>query len=164
MLSGAFIVFSALLFSACQSPKEKALKNIQELENNDSSFNPVLMKNLKDAYLDFVNKYPDDANSPEYLFKAGQRSNVLNQPTEAIQLFDKLMQQYPKSSYCEEALFLSGYTFENNLHDFEKARAAYESFLKKYPKSDLADDARLSLDNLGRSPEEILENIKKESQ
>ncbi len=150
-------LFALVAIVACQSPKEKALNKIKTLEGNDSAFSNELMISLKTAYLDFATAYPDDEHAAEYLFRAAQRAIVLQQPAEAVELMEKIRVQYPKSPFCEDALFLEAYTNENNLNDLPKAKAGYEEFLKRYPKGELAQDARLALDNLGKTPEEILD-------
>ena len=48
------------------------------------------------------------------------------------------------------------YTYENNLHDLVRAKTLYEEFLQKFPNGELAQDARLSLENLGKTPEEMI--------
>ena len=48
---------------------------------------------------------------------------------------------------------------DNDIKNIVKARAAYQDFLQKYPKSDLANDATLSLQNLGKTPEEIVKGF-----
>jgi len=37
----------------------------------------------------------------------------------------------------------------------------YREFLQKYPNHEFADDAELSLKNLGKTPEELLEQFQK---
>jgi TolA-binding protein len=152
-------MLAVLVLTACQSPKEKAIKNIKEMEQNDSAFSVSLMQNLKTAYLDFATTYPDDEFAAEFLFKASQRAIVLNQANEAVEILAKLLQQYPKSSYSEEALFLSAYTYENNLNELPKAKALYEQFITQYPKAELNEDAKFALENLGKSPEDLLKEV-----
>jgi len=60
-------------------------------------------------------------------------------------------------------LFSIAFSYENNLNDFEQARIYYNQFLQKYPNSDLAEDAKLSIENLGKTDEEFLESINKDS-
>lgn len=151
-------IFLEFLF-ACQSPKEKQIDRIKSLELSDSSFNVNIMNELNTAYIDFTEKYPDDAHTPEYMLKAAQRSSVLGKPNESIALFNKIIEKYSNSNFCEEALFLKAYTYENNLNESDKAKQAYEEFIKKYPKSQLVEDAKLSLQNVGKSPEELLEGL-----
>lgn len=148
---------------ACQSPKEKALKEIDALETQDSLFNLDNLAKLKDAYVAFADKYPDDERTPEFLFKAGQQLGALASGSknaslhhDAIALFKRIQDNYPTNHYAEESLFLTGFVYENHLKDLDKAKAAYEAFVKKYPKSELAEDAQYAIDNLGVAPEDII--------
>ncbi len=60
-------------------------------------------------------------------------------------------------------MFSIAFSYENNLNDFEQARIYYNQFLQKYPNSDLTEDAKLSIENLGKTDEEFLESINKDS-
>ncbi len=157
LLAGIALV----VLSACNSPKEKALANIKELEANDSVFSPEQMEKVKAAYIAFADKYPDDDLSPEFLFKAGQRCNVTAEHAKAILLFQRVIDVYPKHKIAEEALFLQAYVYENSMADFAKATETYRVFIEKYPNSDLTEDARLAIQNMGKSPEEIFESFAK---
>lgn len=155
-------VFISLVY-ACQSPKEKLLNQITELENSDSAFSIGQITDLYWAYASFVEKYPDDEHAPEFLFKAAQRSPILNKASEGITFFEKLVANYPNSKFCEQALFSIAFSYEDNLNDFVNAKKYYEQFLLKYPNSELAEDAKLSIKNLGKSDEEFLESINNDS-
>ncbi len=162
MLKNYFIIFvAALFFVACESPKEKSLKTIREMESKDSIFSPENIEKLKKEYIGFAEKYPDDELAPEFLFKAGQRCNVMAQHQEALQLFQRIRQTYPKHKIAEESLFLQGYIYENSMNDLENARKVYLEFIHTYPNSELAEDAKLAIQNLGKSPEEIFEGFEK---
>ncbi len=149
----------AIGFVACTSPKEKQLRHIQALEGNDSTFSPQAIEELKNAYLNFANKYPDDDLASEYIYKAAQRCNVMAQHQQALDLFQRVIEAYPKSRVREEALFLKGYIYENSLNNLEKARECYMAFIASYPNSELAEDAKLAVRNLGKTPEEILQSF-----
>ena len=146
----------AMLVFACQSPKEKQLSHLRKLEANDSTFSDTLISELKSAYLDFVKKYPADPQNAEFLFKAAQRCIYLDQPNEAIEYLNQLLKDFSKSSLTEEALFLKAYTLENSLHDFTSAKTAYQEFLTKFPKGELATDAQFSIEHMGESADELL--------
>jgi tetratricopeptide (TPR) repeat protein len=159
-----FVLICAIsIVYACQSPKEKMINQITKLENSDSAFSISLISELYLSYASFVEKYPDDARAPEFLFKAAQRSSILNKAKEGIVFFEKLIKTYPNSKFCEQALFSIAFSYENNLNDFEQARVYYNQFLQKYPNSDLTEDAKLSIENLGKTDEEFLESINKDS-
>jgi outer membrane protein assembly factor BamD (BamD/ComL family) len=156
-----FIACAVLVVIACQSPKEKALVQIKTLETSDSTFSPENIEKLKGAYIDFAAKYPDDELSPEFLFKAGQRCNATAQHDQAIQLFQQVIEKYPKHRIAEEALFLQGYVYENSMNDMNRAKEVYTRFIAQYPNSELVEDAKLSIENLGKTPEQIFEEMEK---
>jgi TolA-binding protein len=153
------ITIAVLALAACQSPKEKALENIKQLEASDSTFSPEQIEKVKAAYIDFATKYPDDELAPEFLFKAGQRCNVSADHDKAIALFQQVIDNYPKNKIAEEALFLQAYIYENSMNDYAKAKATYTKFIELYPQSDLAEDANYSIKNLGKTPEQIFESF-----
>jgi TolA-binding protein len=156
-----FIALAVIAFVACQSPKEKALANIKALESNDSVFSPEQIQKTQEAYIDFATKYPNDEQAPEFLFKAGQRCNVSADHNKAIELFQQVIDQYPKHKIAEDALFLQAYIYENNLHNYPMAKAAYTKFIEMYPNSELKEDAVYSIQNLGKTPEQIFEALDK---
>lgn len=155
------LFIAAIWLISCNSPKEKSLDAIRNLEASDSTFSPENIESLKKQYIDYADKYPDDDLAPEFLFKAGQRCNVMAQHEEALAIFQKIRDTYPKHHMAEEALFLQGYIYENSLHNEAKAKEIYTAFIQQYPKSELAEDAQLAIQNLGKSPEEILESFNK---
>ncbi len=81
----------------------------------------------------------------------------------AIELFKKLYQEYPKSSFAPSGLFMAGFIYANELNNFEEATKLYSQFVKEYPDHELAASAQAELDNMGLTPEEILlRNMAKE--
>src|SRR6185369_8160884 len=51
----------------------------------------------------------------------------------------------PGSKYRVDALFTVGEIYKDDLNDRAKAKSTFEDFLKRYPHSHLADDARAAL-------------------
>ena len=78
------------------------------------------------------------------------------QPDKSIENFNKVIKEFPDFKKIEECYFLKGFVFENYLKDFASAKKSYNEFLTKFPKSDLADDAQVSLENMGLTPEQIM--------
>jgi outer membrane protein assembly factor BamD (BamD/ComL family) len=154
-----FFIFASCFILACSSPKEKALEQIKTLEANDTIFSPQAIEQVKKAYLDFAAKYPDDEIAPEFIFKAAQRCNVIAQHQQALELFQSIIDKYPQSRVSEEALFLQAYIYENSLQNLSKAKEVYNAFITKYPTSELAEDAKMAIQNLGKSPEQVLEDL-----
>ena len=63
----------------------------------------------------------------------------------SIAQYEFLRREYPGSKHRVEALFTIGQIYRNDLDDNEHAKATFEEFLKRYPRSRLADDARDAL-------------------
>ncbi len=98
-------------------------------------------------------------NSPVFLQKAAEIARALRNYPKALELYEEVLQKYPKSAQAEQALFLSAFTLDNDMKKLDDARAKYEAFLDQYPKSDFADDTQFLLSNLGKDEEEIIEML-----
>lgn len=102
---------------------------------------------------------PDDPQAPEYIYRAAETARTVQAFSKALQLYDWLIDHYPAYERTPQALFLKGFTLDNDLQQLEEARAVYEDFLARYPQDDFADDAQFLLDNLGKSDEEIIQSF-----
>ncbi len=162
----------ALLVAGCTSkPSKKALKEkiktlkteVYQGQNADTI--RAKAKILIDRYKSFTNNYPKDTLAPVYLYEAGQTAkNILQDHRKAVENYDKLVDQYPDHEQAPVALFTMGFMYENEINDTAKARNNYKAFLEQYPEHDLAQDARTSLKYLGKSAEEMLDEIMKQKQ
>lgn len=97
----------------------------------------------------------------DLLLKAAGLAKTIDNPQKSIELYSKLADGMPEHKKAPTAFFMLAYVYANDLKDLDKARAAYEVFLQKFPNDELAESARTELKNLGKSEEEILEEIKK---
>jgi TolA-binding protein len=156
-----------LLIAGCSSKKsdkelfDEAQKNLKE----DKVPEAVM------AFDELVNDHSDSELAPEALSQlASLYQNKLDKSLserenleKAIELFKKLHDQYPSSNYAPSGLFMAGFIYANELQNFSEAEKLYKQFLKEYPDDELAASAQAELDNLGLSPEEILQkNLAKE--
>lgn len=110
-------------------------------------------------YEEYATTYPESELAPEYLFNAADISMNMRRPNATIALFDRIIAEYPDYKRSASALFLKAFVYEDQLKDYENARTNYELFLVKYPLSEFADDAEVSLKNLGKSPEELIKEF-----
>ena len=165
MLSNRKITIALLccmgIISACSSNQKKLSDEITAKETAlyaDSTMVPdaAKAKEIIALYTRYATEYSDDTISAAYLFKAGDISSKINETHQAIQLFGLMIQKYPDHSNAPYALFLQGFIYENQLGDPMKARPYYEAFLKKYPDHPIAGDVSFSLENLGKSPEDLI--------
>ncbi len=101
---------------------------------------------------------PNDPQSEYYLHKAAENAYYTQQFPRALFLYEWFEQAYPQSDKAGQAMFMRAFILDNDLQRFEAARELYLAFLEKYPGDDFADDARALLDNLGKSPEEVIKS------
>jgi tetratricopeptide (TPR) repeat protein len=142
------------------------VKNIQSLEKKISTQQTIDYKlgaDMVTAYLNFYNHFPKDADTPDYLFKAADVSMNLRQSAKAIELFKRVTELYPKYKKSSFALFLEGFVYETQLKDITQAREIYQKVIKNYPNTKLANDASASIDNLGKSDEELVKEFDKKN-
>lgn len=101
--------------------------------------------------------------SAEYLHKASETARTLRSTAKAISIYDWIQRAYPNHKRSAQALFLKGFTYDNDLHDFDKAKEVYTEFLAKYPNDEFASSAQFLLENLGKSDDELLEALQKKA-
>jgi TolA-binding protein len=157
-----FCVFVLALFGAC-NPKQSRQRNVIASEEKTlmeqaktGKIDSAALNTLLKDYEDFAAKYPEDTIGATYLFKAADFYRYLRKPLRSIDLYDKIYKNYPTSDKKPYALFLQGFTYENDAANTHAAKALYEQFLKEYPNHVLAKDVRVTLTNLGKSPEQLI--------
>ncbi len=73
----------------------------------------------------------------------------------AIKAYEELVLKHPKSTYAPKCQFMIGYLYANHMKDVDKAKAAYQSFIKNFPEDNLVKDAQWELDHLGQDVNQI---------
>ena len=81
----------------------------------------------------------------------------------AIAQYEFLRREYPGSRYRFDALFTIGQIYKEDLEDATQARASFEDFLRRYPHSESADDARAALKELDQQARQAKEKPKTET-
>jgi N-acetylmuramoyl-L-alanine amidase len=71
----------------------------------------------------------------------------------AIESYNFLLKQYPGSRYREQALYSIGLVQKDGLHQPDLAEATLKEYIKRFPKSDLASDARVALKDIAETRE-----------
>lgn len=100
--------------------------------------------------------------SADVLLRAAALAKAAGKPAKAVELYQRVHAEMPKHPKAPMALFMSGFVYENDLGDLQKAKSVYEQFLQEYPADqDFADDASSALKLLGKSPEEIVREFEK---
>jgi tetratricopeptide (TPR) repeat protein len=74
----------------------------------------------------------------------------------AIEAYEKLLEIYPDDPNNYKPLFMIGFNYSEYLNDHDKARPYFQKVVDDYPNSDLVVSAKFMLENMGKSPEEII--------
>ena len=124
------------------------------------------------TFEELVKDYKESKFAPKALFECAKlyQGQVLKNLSareslsRSVEVYKQIFEEYPQYEEAGNSLFMAGFILANDLKDFEKAKQTYNLYLEKYPNGQLADDARVELENLGKSPEEILkEKIQNEN-
>jgi len=139
----------------------KAETELYGSDKNNLEFDKNKAQRLVDTYNVFTSKFPQDAETPGYLFKTAEVLRSLRKFNEAVGVYSRIGKEFPDFEKAPHSLFLEGFSYENDLNDLPKAKVCYEKFIEKYPDHELADDVQFSIDNLGKSPEDIIKGFEK---
>lgn len=168
------VVALALLQAACNNAAEKnntaALKaekrkQVEAQEDNlykssKGEVNQQAAAQMIDTYQDYANSFPQDSLSPHYLFRAADISLNVFHSDASVRLFDKIMTAYPNFEGVPQLLFFKAFAYDYYMHKIDSAAKYYKVFLQRYPTHPFATDAEMSLQQLGKTPEEIIEGFK----
>ncbi|NSW45774.1 MAG: tetratricopeptide repeat protein [Bacteroidales bacterium] len=170
-----YLILVILIIASCTSNEEKQKKEKQSIETNIARLEKIISNdttgqiNIAAAYeiirnyASYSYKFPNDSNTPEYIFRMANILNALGKFREAVEAFHKIESKYPDYNKLDICIFLQGNIYETELKDLEKARYYYELFIQKYPSHPLSKDVKVLLENLGKSPEELLKSIQQKN-
>lgn len=155
------ITIFILLFSSCNTHKDKDLF--------DSASAKAKTKNYSEALKDYqkvIDEYPSGDKAAESLFAVAAIYHMFQIPNiskeeslkKAVEYYQKLYDQFPEKEKAAKALFMAAFIKANELNQLESARSSYQTFVEKFPNHELASQAKIELENLGKTPEEMLNN------
>jgi len=161
----ALILLLAVIIVSCGDNREKKQmrQGITDLETSlfaDSlaPVNRLKAQEMIQAYENFVNAYPEDSLSAEYLFKSSEIAMSLQMSGRAVEGFQRILDNYPDFDKYASCIFLQAFIYENQMQQYDTAKQLYQEFLNKYPSHDLAEDAMVSIQNMGNSLEELIKS------
>ncbi len=157
------LLLSLVLLNGCGKKSDTDYMNIAK--------EGIAKNNTADAvaaYQSLVKDYPNSPLAPEALFQLAtlyQNKMVKDVPsTESLQkavgLFRSIFDKYPGDKLAPKALFMSGFIQANELKAYPEATGSFNLFLQKFPNNELATSAKEELDNMGLTPEQILQKKK----
>jgi TolA-binding protein len=155
--------FVLLISCGGNNEKKQMQEKVSGLENNllADSLGPVdrlKAQELIQEYENFASAYPDDSLAPEYLYRGGELAMNLQMSGRAVQSFQQIISSYPDFDKAALCIFLQAFVYENQMQQYDAAKKLYRDFLEKYPDHELAEDALVSIQNMGKSLEELIKS------
>lgn len=126
-----------------------------------ASFDRRRLMALRDVYVAYADRFPQDSLAPDMLRKAAATSGDLNEHEKAVGLYDRLIENYPQWPRTADAMYFRAFEIENGLGKKGEAKAAYEDFMKKYPENQFADDAAKMIEYMSLTDAELIERFQK---
>lgn len=105
-------------------------------------------------FKEFLQQYPDHKLAPIALKESAAVAQQRGSFSDALDLYNRLISEFPTSEHCDEAQFMVAFIYEEYLQDYSQAREAYELLIERYPDSELVASARHLLPHVGRNPED----------
>ena len=163
MNKNIFFLLPVILFLAygCGDSKEKKANKISTLEKQlyasaATGFNKAKADSLLTMYESFVQKYPKDSLAPKYQFQAAGLAMTLGNGKKSLELYEGFMKLFPENPKVPVCMFFTAYIYENMIKNLDKAKEIYLNFIEKYPNNDFVKDAQIALENLGKTPEQLV--------
>ena len=116
---------------------------------------------LQDVYLAFAKNNPSDTMAPEYLFRAAGLASTLKEPQKSLDLYGRIIMDYPRWRRLPDTYYLRAFTIENELNDKAEAQKAYQEVIDRFPQHAFAAQAEQAIKNLPYTDEELIDRFKK---
>jgi len=155
------------MLSACSSPENKTDQQ-QELEHKIAEMRDSLSGN--DALLEYIalvdtvsNSYTPDTSFAPDLIEAAKICTRLQDYPKAIEFRKRFIELYPQAAEVPEMLFAVGFSYNNDVNNLDSAKKYLEIMVVDYPNHKLTEFAQFELNNLGKSPDDIVNEFKKQN-
>lgn len=157
-----------ILFFSCSDHKTGMIGHITELEDSlkNNMYTPKLNREniyiLRELYVEFAKKYPEDSLTAKYIFSLAQSYVGSKKYDKAIENLDALCNRYPNSKIAPKAMFYKAFIYWDNIKQEGKAKEIFKEFISKFPNHPLSADAQASV-NIIENQTSIEELIKENS-
>lgn len=144
------------------TPLEDQIKEIgKRIFTDETGFDKAIGQEFITAVENFALLNPTSEKAPTFLIDAATIARNLGSGGKTLELFRTVYERFPNHPKAGDALFYEAFTYDADLKDFKKAEAAYKKFMEKNPEHPFVDQAKVMLQNLGKSDEELLKSLGK---
>lgn len=130
---------------------------------SQTEINEASAKQAIKDFTDYAYYCQSDSLAPIFLIKTAQVAKSINNIPQAKLVLDKCIEDYPNFENRPAALFLLAQLYDerNYLNDPQQAKKLYQKIIDEFPKSDYAESAKGAIRFVGKSDEEIMQEILK---
>lgn len=154
-----FLLIAVFLLPGCSKKNDK-----QYMKEAEDSLRVAKYEGAVKIYEKVAADFAESQSAPEALFQLGfiYQNRLLKNVTEnqslekSIGYYRQVADKYPKYDKAPDALFTAGFLLSNDLKKYSDATAVYNKLINDYPKSNWTPQAKEELDNMGLTPEQIL--------
>lgn len=167
-----FILLTALViaFTSCSNDEAKkkeqadlstkiAELEIKVMDTVTYIIDYQVAKELGPAYIKYVKTYPQDSLAPDYLYKAAELNQALDKGNLSVKYYEQFLTDYPDNERAGTAMFQMAFVYENLVQNKELAVKYFNEFIEKYPNHPLVPSAEMSIENIDKSPEELIKEF-----
>ncbi len=175
-----FIAISAMLFASCgnqtaEAPKEKKingdslLKVVNDFDANIKAGNPIVkmsreqLKGVVSAYKELALITTDRNTQVMYFEKAGSISGEAHFNEEVKSCFESAFALENNPEKLAELHYTYAFINDAKLKQFDIARQEYQLLITDFSTSFWAEQAKMALEVLGKTDEEILAAFKEKN-
>ncbi|TMQ64686.1 MAG: tetratricopeptide repeat protein [Candidatus Eisenbacteria bacterium] len=132
-------------FEATKSRIATRLKSEQR-EKYGKTFTDSLLQSSATIFDDSIKVALKPSKTAEDYFKEAQAAVT---PLQRIELYKELVKRYPDEKVSIQAQFMIGFTYAEEMGEYDLARREFEEFLRVHPDSELAGSAKWMIENMG---------------
>jgi peptidyl-prolyl cis-trans isomerase C len=91
-----------------------------------------------------------------------KEAQAATSPLQRIELYRDLITRFPQDSVSVQAKFMIGFTYAEEMGEYDMARKEFEEFLRIHPDAELAGSAKWMLENMEKPAPSLEENARPE--
>jgi peptidyl-prolyl cis-trans isomerase C len=92
-----------------------------------------------------IESFVSQRKSARDMFQEAQNAGLA---LKRIELYQKLLEEYPRSEVSAQAQFMVGFIYSEELKNYDEAEKAFRKLLARYPDSELAASAQWMVDHM----------------
>lgn len=148
----------------CEKRREHSVKEFEDVKaqifnelynNRREEAMELAYRELEEAYdverFGWARSYDD--MTVEEMFAAAEAAVM---PVVQIEIYKKAYERFPDDEMADKALFMVGFTYSEELADYEEAAVYFRKLEEEYPASDFVKPARWMLENMGKDTSDLI--------